>query len=126
MAGRRTWGVFVTRHDGSGAAKTPVELVVEEPLTIRLDDVDVATTMRTPGHDFELAAGFCHAEGLLAGTPVRTIRYCATGSAVETEFNVVSVETGGSAPDPTPRLGVTTSACGICGADAIADLVARL
>ena len=71
--------------------------------------------MRTPGHDFELAAGFCFTDGLLAGAPVQTCRYCGTGSAVETEFNVVSVETGGAAPVPTPRLTTTTSSCGLCG-----------
>ena len=82
--------------------------------------------MRTPGHDFELAAGFCFTEGLLAGAPVRTCRYCGTGSAVESEFNVVTVETGGLAPVPTPRLTVTSSACGMCGTTAIDELRERL
>src|SRR5690606_40296932 len=61
--------------------RRPEVLAVEEPLEIHLDGVLVATTMRTPGHDFELAAGFCHTEGLLAGAPVRQCRYCGTGSA---------------------------------------------
>ena len=88
----------MVKHDDNGARRVPDELIVEEPLEIRLDDHLVTTTMRTPGHDFELAVGFLHAEGLLAGAPVKTVRYCGTGSAVETEFNVVSVETGGVAP----------------------------
>jgi FdhD protein len=101
-------------------------VIVEEPLTIHLDDTLVATTMRTPGHDFELAVGFCHAEGILAGVPVTGLRYCGTGAPVDTDFNVVTVETGGRAPVPTPRLGATSSACGVCGSEAIGELSARL
>ncbi len=106
--------------------RRPDELVVEEPLEIRLDDHLVTTTMRTPGHDFELAAGFCFTDGLLAGAPVQTCRYCGTGPAAETEFNVVSVETGGKAPIPQPRLTTTTSSCGLCGAVSVTDLRERL
>jgi FdhD protein len=101
-------------------------LAVEEPLEIRLDDHLVATTMRTPGHDFELAVGWCHAEGLLDGQTVESVRYCATGSAVDTEFNVVSVSTGGRAPAPTPRLGSTSTSCGLCGSQAIDELLDRI
>jgi FdhD protein len=118
--------VLVMKHDDNGARRVPDELIVEEPLEIRLDDHLVTTTMRTPGHDFELAVGFLHAEGLLAGAPVKTVRYCGTGSAVDTEFNVVSVETDGLAPPPAPRLTTTTSACGLCGSATIEDLCARL
>lgn len=95
-------------------------------MSIQLDDVEVASTMRTPGHDFELAVGFCHAEGLLAGFPVTDVRYCGTGSAVDTEFNVVSVSTNGRAPEPSARLGLTTSSCGWCGSDLLDDIAGRL
>jgi len=126
MARGRTQKVIAAHFDARGTHRRPEELIVEEPLEIRLDDTLVTTTMRTPGHDFELAAGFCFTEGLLAGAGVQTCRYCGTGSAVETEFNVVSVETGGRAPRPTPRLTTTTSSCGICGSRSIEDLTARL
>jgi FdhD protein len=106
--------------------RRPDELIVEEPLTIQLDGTVVATTMRTPGHDFELAVGYCHTEGLLAGAPVNGVRYCATGSAVATEFNVVTVDTGGGAPVPAARLTVTSSSCGWCGSDQLDDMCARL
>jgi FdhD protein len=126
MSRARTDDLLARRVDAAGSARVPDAVLVEEPLEIRLDDTLVATTMRTPGHDFELAAGWCHAEGLLADAPVTGIRYCATGSAVETEFNTVTVGTGGRAAPPTPRLQTTTSACGICGADAVDALTARL
>lgn len=95
-------------------------------MTIQLDGVAVSTTMRTPGHDFELAVGFCLAEGWLDGAAVRQVRYCATQAAAEGEFNVVSVDTGSTAPTPTPRLGSTTSACGVCGSQSIHELTTRL
>jgi FdhD protein len=122
----RTEKVLTTVYEDGALTRSPDDLIVEEPLSIRLDDVLVATTMRTPGHDFELAAGFCFTEGLLAGAPVLTCRYCGTGSAVDTEFNVVSVETGGRAPVPTPRLTTTTSSCGLCGSVTLAELADRL
>jgi FdhD protein len=118
--------VLTHRYDGGGVTRQPDQLIVEEPLEIQLDGVLVSTTMRTPGHDFELAAGFCLTEGLLAGVPVRQCRYCGTGSAVDSEFNVVTVETGGLAPAPRPRLTTITSACGICGTTAIDELRERL
>ena len=126
MARRRTETVLVTRWDGVAARRGPDELIVEEPMAIQLDGVLVATTMRTPGHDYELAAGYCLTEGLLAGAPVEAVRYCATGSASETDFNIVTVETGGRAPAPTPRLTATTSSCGICGSAELDELLARL
>ncbi len=95
-------------------------------MTIQLDGHLVATTMRTPGHDFELAVGFCHTDGLLGGFPVHGVRYCATGSAVDTEFNVVTVDTEGRARVPTPRLGTTSSSCGWCGSEQLDELSERL
>jgi FdhD protein len=125
----RTETMLVTSVSVSGADATattatrqPDELIVEEPMSIRLDGTLVATTMRTPGHDYELATGFCFTEGLLAGAPVRNVRYCADGSASDSEWNAVTVETGGVAPTPTPRLGNTTSSCGVCGSESIDQL----
>jgi len=122
----RSETLLVTTVQGGQRSRHPDELIVEEPLTVQLDGTTVSTTMRTPGHDYELAVGFCHTEGLLAGHPVVGVRYCANGSAVSSEFNVVTVETGGRAPAPRPRLGNTTSSCGLCGNDAIDELCARL
>lgn len=126
MARKRTDAVLVVKIDGDRDRRVPDQLVVEEPMTIQLDGNVVATTMRTPGHDYELAVGFCHGDGLLAGFAVTGVRYCANGSAVDSSFNVVTVETGGRAPVPTPRLGNTSSSCGVCGSQSIDDLSARL
>jgi len=95
-------------------------------MAIELDGTRVATTMRTPGNDFELAVGFCHNEGLLDGHRVREVKYCANGSAAATAFNIVTVSTGGHAPPPTPRLATTTSSCGFCGTDEIDELAAKI
>jgi FdhD protein len=107
--------------------RRPDEVIVEEPLEIHLDGHLVTTTMRTPGDDFELAAGLCFTEGLLAGVPVTGCRYCGDcGRAMDTEFNVVTVETGARAPIPTPRVATTTSSCGLCGSASIDSLRQRL
>jgi FdhD protein len=126
MSRRRTERLIVTTVTPEGARRSPDRLIVEEPMTVQLDGVTVATTMRTPGNDFELAVGFCHTEGLLDGATVEGIKYCGTGSALATEFNVVTVDTGGRAPEPTPRLGLTSSSCGWCGSDQLDELADRL
>jgi len=122
----RTVRTLTHRFRDGAVRRMPDDLIVEEPLAVDLDGTLVATTMRTPGHDFELAVGLCFTDGLLAGAPVLRCRYCGTGSAVDTEFNAVSVETGGRAPTPTPRLTPTTSSCGLCGSTTLDELSDRL
>jgi FdhD protein len=124
--GRSETMLVTTVSTEGGRQRRPDEVIVEEPMSIQLDGVLVSTTMRTPGNDYELAVGYCLTEGLLADVPVRGVRYCANGSAVDTFFNTVTVETGGLAPAPTPRLGNTSSSCGICGTEAIDALTERL
>jgi FdhD protein len=125
MARARTETVLVTRVDAGVARRTPDELVVEEPLEIRLDDHLVATTMRTPGHDFELAVGFCFTDGLLAGRP-------SDRALLRHRFGArdgVQRRHGGDgrpAPEPVPRVTTTTSSCGLCGSTTLDDLAARL
>ncbi len=97
-------------------------LAGEEPLEIRAagpgqEAVRVAVTMRTPGHDFELAAGFLHSEGLLA-TPreLHEIKYCTDVELGEQAYNVVTVHLRRpfEAELVQRNFGVT-SACGVCG-----------
>ena len=134
MARRRVERVLTTRVTGVGDERVerrfPDRLIVEEPMSIRLDGALVATTMRTPGNDFELAVGFCFTEGLLADAPVTAVKYCADLTPAEradpNDYNTVTVETAGRAPAPTPRLGNVSSSCGWCGSDQLDELCARL
>jgi FdhD protein len=95
-------------------------LAVEEPLEIRIGGRSLAVTMRTPGHDFDLAAGFLVSEGVITrGEHLRTVRYCAgaTEGGVNT-YNVldVALAPGVASPDPSlERSFYTTSSCGLCG-----------
>ncbi|MFJ2900894.1 formate dehydrogenase accessory sulfurtransferase FdhD [Streptomyces sp. NPDC087212] len=106
-------------RDGAVSAR-PDTLVAEEPLEIRLNGKPLAITMRTPGDDFALAAGFLVSEGVLAqGADLRNIVYCAgaTADGVNT-YNVVDVRTAPEVviPDITLERNVyTTSSCGLCG-----------
>src|ERR1051325_2042416 len=69
------------RRGVEGLQRGPDEVAAEEPLAVELDGTLVATTMRTTGHDFELAAGFCFTEGLLGAASVRSCRYCGPVSS---------------------------------------------
>ncbi|NYV77129.1 formate dehydrogenase accessory sulfurtransferase FdhD [Streptomyces sp. UH6] len=106
-------------RDGVVSAR-PDTLVAEEPLEIRLNGKPLAITMRTPGDDFALAAGFLVSEGVLgSGAELRNIVYCA-GATVDgsNTYNVVDVRTapGVVMPDITLERNVyTTSSCGLCG-----------
>ncbi|MEO5723518.1 MAG: formate dehydrogenase accessory sulfurtransferase FdhD [Ilumatobacteraceae bacterium] len=115
---RRSETMRVVTFNGDGDEQRLDELIVEQPLTIRLDGAVVATTMRTPGHDDELAVGFCFGDGLLAGAEVLGVIEAGSGS--------VTVDTGCQAPVPMPRLGTTTSSCGLCGNETIDALCDRL
>jgi FdhD protein len=97
-------------------------LAGEEPLEIRAAGprqapVRVAVTMRTPGHDFELAAGFLHSEGLLSSpAELSEIKYCTDIELGEQAYNVVTVHLRRpfEAELVQRNFGVT-SACGVCG-----------
>ena len=67
MARRRSESLLVTVYEDGALRRRPDDVIVEEPMTIQLDGNIVSTTMRTPGNDYELAAGFCFSDGLLGG-----------------------------------------------------------
>ena len=122
------WTVTVVRKDGSRATKPDV-LVTEEPLEIRAESPSqeaqpIAVTMRTPGHDFELAVGFLFTEGMIKHSDdVRTVRYCQLPDSAEQQFNVVTVSLAAPFDEALSRRGMVTSAsCGICGTTSIEQL----
>ncbi|MEU9996973.1 formate dehydrogenase accessory sulfurtransferase FdhD [Streptomyces sp. NPDC050848] len=118
--GRVTERRRVIRIRGAAVNERPDTLVAEEPLEIRLNGRPLAITMRTPGDDFALAAGFLVSEGVLgAASDVRNIVYCAGAKDDGTNtYNVVDVQLapGVPVPDITLERNVyTTSSCGLCG-----------
>jgi FdhD protein len=106
VAGRMT---AVVRHDGERD-----EVAVEEPLEIRVDGRALTVTMRTPGHDEELALGFLFDEGLV-DLPH------AAGLTDDLAANVVDVR-GPLLRDPGARRFYTTSSCGVCGKGSLEEV----
>lgn len=117
----RITGRHKVRHiDGEHEVERVETLAAEEPLEIRVDGAAIAVTMRTPGDDFDLVAGFGLSEGILARpSDLAGLRYCAgaTTEGVNT-YNVVDVVLSDDAPRPAPSVSrnfYTTSSCGVCG-----------
>lgn len=120
--GRVTVRRAVVRVRGGRVDRRADTLVAEEPLEIRLGGRALAVTMRTPGDDFALAAGFLVSEGVVArGGEVAGITYCAgavDGAGGGNSYNVVDVRlaAGVVVPDISLERNVyTTSSCGLCG-----------
>lgn len=90
------------------------EVAIEEPLEIRIDGEPLAVTMRTPGHDEELALGFLRGEGLID-------RAHAAGPAADLAANIVEVA-GPLLRDPGTRRFYTSSSCGVCGKGALEEI----
>jgi FdhD protein len=111
--------MVVAVRDGH-ASRRPDAVAAEEPLEIRVNGEAVSVTMRSPGNDFELAAGFCLTEAIIdRPEQMATVRYCS-GEGPGT-FNVVDVRLR----DPRPvteamrRNVYTASSCGVCGTSSI-------
>jgi FdhD protein len=117
---RHVTGADVDRVEGGAAAAVRDELAVEEPLEIRVDGEPLAVTMRTPGEDEALAAGFLAGEGLIAGRA----DVAAIGPPADLAANVVEVRTAaGLRRDPSgERRFHLTSSCGVCGKAALENV----
>ncbi|MGB5880375.1 MAG: formate dehydrogenase accessory sulfurtransferase FdhD, partial [Thermoanaerobaculia bacterium] len=123
----------VTAYSADGVEQKPDQLAVEEPLEIRVTAEgqggrarhSVAVTMRTPGHDFDLAAGFLFTEGVVRDDKsIWRFSYCEEDSADE-QGNIVEVHLAPDVafdPDRLSRNVYMSSSCGVCGKSSI-DLV---
>ncbi|KRF32387.1 formate dehydrogenase accessory sulfurtransferase FdhD [Nocardioides sp. Soil805] len=123
----------VTEHLDDGPRNREDRLATEEPLEIRLAVTGaparrVWVTMRTPGHDFELAAGFAVSESLFPLESLRQVAYCTDADLdPEQEFNVVTLTVApgtdiGDAHRHEAR-SAGSSACGVCGKDSVAEVL---
>ena len=120
-------------EDGRARVR-PDSLATEEPMEIRLVSggarQTVAVTMRTPGADFELAAGFLYGEGIVSSPEdVKKISYCVDPDLdAEQQYNIVNVELRGDRDYDLRSLErhfYTTSACGVCGKASLEQLELR-
>jgi FdhD protein len=101
---------------GATAARKPDQLAVEEPLEIRVRGQSVAVTMRTPGHDTELAAGFLLTEGLIRNrSDVVAINHCPAAAAPDNTLNVFLAPSVQVDLARLTRHVFASSSCGLCG-----------
>ena len=121
----------IVKVNAGGSSTRPDLMAVEEPLEIRLgfgaasdrQQINLAVTMRTPGHDFELATGFLFTEGIIDSfDQVDRIKYCDDTGRQEGIDNVVRVELKPEVVVDAEKFNrnfYTTSSCGVCGKAAI-------
>lgn len=120
VMGRATTRGRILRIRNGSVDERADTLVVEEPLEIRVNGKPLTVTMRTPGHDFDLAAGFLLGEGVVRrAEDLRVIRYCAGATEDGSNtYNVLDVSLAEHVPPPDTSLErnfYTTSSCGLCG-----------
>jgi FdhD protein len=128
---RNVTPVRVVAVHGDARSERADALATEEPLEIRAQGPGqeaqrVAVTMRTPGGDFELAAGFLFTEGLVTADDVRRVAYCDDLDDEEQRYNVVTVTL--ARPFDVDRLSrnfYATSSCGVCGKASLDDIAVR-
>jgi FdhD protein len=126
--GRVTRNLPVLRVAPHGVQRRSDLVAVEEPLEIRINGEPFVVTMRTPGDDIDLVHGLLHSEGVIHGAPDITLaRYCAgAGPDGANTYNVLDISLAEGVPSPAAaarRSVVTTSACGLCGATSIEQVL---
>jgi FdhD protein len=115
MGGMTTRRAIVRMPADGEPAGAPDDLAVEAPLVLAHDGAAIATLMRTPGHDIELAAGWLVVEsGVRTPEDVVTLREC-----FEDDTDRVHITLRAGVRPPRPRAFVTSAACGVCSADVL-------
>lgn len=119
MSDPRTASVDITRITGQSASASDDVVVIEEPLEIRVREKTISVTMRTPGDDEDLAAGFLFTEGLLSkAEDVESVRHWSSPNVIR-----VSLREGARIDaSKLDRHFYTTSSCGVCGKTSIEAL----
>jgi FdhD protein len=113
------------------ALRLPDRVATEEPLQVRVqvpgsEPLDVAVTLRTPGHDRELAVGYLLGEGLIEAADVTAVVGCERPHPDAATGNVVTVGLSRPLRRPVPaREGVATASCGACGKTSVDDVAVR-
>jgi FdhD protein len=120
--------VDIWRWDGRAGAQVTDDVAHEEPLEIRVRGRSISVTMRTPGHDAELAAGFLLTEGIVR-TPADILRIEHCGAERDGAENVLNVLLRAEVPVDFAALTrhvFASSSCGLCGKATIESITARL
>lgn len=113
-------GSIVRRKEDGVYECVTDEVAIEEPLEIRLGGDPLAVTMRTPGHDEELAAGFLLSEGVVRKrTDLKEIAHCPLPASLGNVLNVTLAPTVKFKPAQTQRFGTISTSCGLCGKTSI-------
>jgi len=108
-------GSIIRRKENGDHEYVTDEVAVEEPLEIRIGDRAIATTMRTPGHDDELAAGFLLSEAIVR----QRAEVESIAASVQNVVNIQLASTVTFAPATAQRFGTISSSCGLCGKTSI-------
>ncbi|MCA1658220.1 MAG: formate dehydrogenase accessory sulfurtransferase FdhD [Verrucomicrobiaceae bacterium] len=113
-------GSIVRRKEDGGHECVTDEVAIEEPLEIRIGPDPLAVTMRTPGNDEELAAGFLLTEGIIRKrTDLKEIAHCILPASLGNILNATLAPSVKFTPAATQRFGTISTSCGLCGKTSI-------
>lgn len=113
-------GSIIRRKEDGACECVTDEVAIEEPLEIRIGPDPLAVTMRTPGNDEELAAGFLLSEGIIrARADLKEIVHCTLPASLGNILNIALAPTAKFTPAAAHRFGTISTSCGLCGKTSI-------